>query len=149
MIADVDAMAEQIASIIGATRRRGLSAVRRLRAARSTTLERSDFIDRNLDCPLDLLPPSLARLVATGWLPAARRRRSASFFTDERLRRIFTFQSMYAGRSPYDALAIYAVIAYMDCVAGVWFPVGGMHAVPAALAAAATKHGVEIRYDTK
>jgi phytoene desaturase len=56
---------------------------------------------------------------------------------------------MYAGLSPYDALASYAVIAYMDCVAGVWFPVGGMHAVPRALAGAAAKHGVEIRYDTQ
>jgi phytoene desaturase len=31
----------------------------------------------------------------------------------------------------------------------VWFPVGGMHAVPAALAAAAERHGVEIRYGTR
>jgi phytoene desaturase len=70
------------------------------------------------------------------------------FFDDDRLRRIFTFQAMYAGRSPYDALAIFAVIAYMDCVAGVWFPEGGIHAVPRALAAAAIKHGVEVRYGT-
>jgi len=56
---------------------------------------------------------------------------------------------MYAGLSPYDALAIYAVIAYMDSVAGVFFPKGGMHAVPAAMAAAAEKHGVTIRYNTE
>ena len=59
---------------------------------------------------------------------------------------MFTFQAMYAGLSPYDALAIYAVIAYMDSVAGVYFPRGGMHAVPRALAGAAEKHGVEMRY---
>jgi phytoene desaturase len=53
---------------------------------------------------------------------------------------------MYAGLSPYDALAIYAVIGYMDSVAGVFFPRGGMHAVPRALAGAAEKHGVEMRY---
>ena len=56
---------------------------------------------------------------------------------------------MYAGLSPYDALAIYAVIAYMDSVAGVFFPKGGMHAVPTAMAAAAEKHGVTFRYDTE
>ncbi|GMA89127.1 hypothetical protein GCM10025868_43770 [Angustibacter aerolatus] len=55
---------------------------------------------------------------------------------------------MYAGLSPYEALAIYAVIAYMDSVAGVFFPKGGMHAVPVAMAAAAEKHGVDIRYGT-
>ncbi len=50
---------------------------------------------------------------------------------------------MYAGLSPYDALAIYAVIAYMDSVAGVFFPRGGMHAVPAAHGGRrGQKHGV-------
>jgi phytoene desaturase len=61
---------------------------------------------------------------------------------------VLSFQSMYAGLSPYDALAIYAVIAYMDSVAGVFFPRGGMHAVPRALAGAAEKHGVVFRYGT-
>ena len=56
---------------------------------------------------------------------------------------------MYAGLAPQDALAIYAVISYMDTVAGVYFPRGGMHAVPQALAAAAAKHGAEFRYDTR
>jgi phytoene desaturase len=53
---------------------------------------------------------------------------------------------MYAGLAPAQALACYAVISYMDAVAGVYFPHGGMHAVPTALAAAAAKHGVEVRY---
>ena len=55
---------------------------------------------------------------------------------------------MYAGLAPHDALAIYAVIAYLDSVAGVYFPRGGIHAVPRALAGAAEKHGVQIRYGT-
>ncbi len=146
VIADVDAMAQQIAEVIGAKEAAGYRRFADF-ARRLYDLERRDFIDRNLDGPLDLVRPSLARLVALGGFrrlaPKVNR-----FFADDRLRRIFTFQSMYAGRSPYDALAIYAVIAYMDCIAGVWFPVGGMHAVPVALAEAAGKHGVEIRYDT-
>jgi phytoene desaturase len=56
---------------------------------------------------------------------------------------------MYAGLSPQDALAIYAIIAYMDSVAGVYFPKGGMHALPKAMAAAAEKHGVQIHYGTE
>ena len=48
------------------------------------------------------------------------------------------------GLAPHDALAIYAVIAYLDSVAGVYFPKGGMHAVPKALAGAAEKHGVHV-----
>jgi phytoene desaturase len=69
-----------------------------------------------------------------------------SYFTDPRLQRIFSFQSMYAGLSPYEALALYCVITYMDTVEGVYFPEGGVHAVPKGLAAAAAKAGAELRY---
>jgi phytoene desaturase len=108
-------------------------------------LELRDFIDRNIDSPLDLLTPNLARLAALGGF-----RRLApkvhQFLKDPRTQRLFSFQAMYAGVSPQDALAIYAVIAYMDSVAGVYFPRGGMHAVPDAMAGALEKHGVDIQY---
>jgi phytoene desaturase len=106
-----------------------------------------DFIDSNLDSPLGLLRPSLARVIALRGFarldPVARR-----YLSDPRTRRLFTFQAMYAGLAPHNALALYAVIAYMDSVAGVYHPRGGMHALPAAMAAAATKHGVDFRYGT-
>ena len=110
-------------------------------------LERNNFIDRNLDAPTDLVNMSLVKLLATGGF---RRLQSKinQYFRDPRTQRIFSFQAMYAGLAPHDALAIYAVIAYLDSVAGVFFPRGGMHAVPRALAGAAEKHGVEFRYDT-
>lgn len=110
-------------------------------------LEMADFIDRNLDSPLDLLRPGLARLIALGGFRRLAPK-VAQFLSDPRTQRVFSFQSMYAGLSPYDALAIYAVIAYMDTVAGVVFPRGGMHALPVALAGAAEKHGVTMRYGT-
>ncbi len=144
VMADLEAMADQVRAICGQREADGYR--RFVGFARALyDLEIREFIDRNLDSPRDLATPSLARLVALGGF-----RRLApkvgSYLKDERLQRIFTFQSMYAGLSPYDALAVYAVIGYMDCVAGVWFPMGGMHAVPVALAAAAQKHGVDIRY---
>jgi phytoene desaturase len=37
----------------------------------------------------------------------------------------------------------------MDSVAGVYFPKGGMHALPKTMAAAAEKHGVQIHYGTE
>ena len=67
------------------------------------------------------------------------------FLNDERLLRVFTFQALYAGVPPQSALAVYAVIAYMDTVAGVYFPRGGMRALPDAMAAAAADAGVEFR----
>lgn len=109
--------------------------------------EMNDFIDRNIDTPLDLLTVNLAKLSAIGGF-----RKLApvvnSFLSDERVQRVFSFQSLYAGVAPQQALALYAVIAYMDSVAGVFFPRGGMAAVPLAMAAAAEKAGVQFHYNT-
>jgi phytoene desaturase len=112
-------------------------------------LELPHFIDRNYDSALDLArdPMALVRLVRLGGLrklaPTV-----ANFFDDPRLQRIFSFQSMYAGLSPFEALAIYSVITYMDMVEGVYFPEGGMHEVPRGLTQAAEKAGATFRFDT-
>jgi phytoene desaturase len=144
--ADPQDMAEEIARACGRADAAGwLRYVDFLREL--YRIEMPNFIERNLDSPFQLVNGSLARLVALGGF----RRlgpKLADYVRDERLRRLFSFQAMYAGLAPAQALAIYAVITYMDCVAGVYFPEGGMHAVPRALAAAATKHGVQIRYGT-
>ncbi|MBV8182875.1 MAG: phytoene desaturase [Mycobacterium sp.] len=103
------------------------------------------FIARNFDSPLSLLNPQLAKLAAIGgfrkWDVMVKRH-----ITDPRLRRVFTFQSLYAGVAPRQALAVYAVIAYMDTVSGVLFPRGGVRVLPDALAAAATDAGVRFHY---
>ena len=106
-----------------------------------------DFINRNIDSPLQLLTPNLAKLIAIGGFRKLAPKVS-QYLKDPRTQKVYSFQAMYAGVSPQQALAIYAVIAYMDSVNGVFFPKGGMHAVPRALAGAAEKHGVKIRYST-
>jgi phytoene desaturase len=110
-------------------------------------VEMPHFIGRNFNSALDLLSSpraaaTLLKLGGFGRLGAAVRKR----FRDPRLHRLFSFQAMYAGLAPDDALAIYAVITYMDSIEGVWFPEGGMHAVPTAMATAAEKAGVVLRY---
>lgn len=109
--------------------------------------EMNDFIDRNIDSPLNLVTPNLARLVSIGAFRKLAPKVN-QYFKDPRLQKIYSFQAMYAGVSPQQALAIYAVIAYMDSVNGVFFPKGGMHALPVALAGAAEKHGVNFKYNT-
>ncbi|WP_375431107.1 phytoene desaturase family protein [uncultured Friedmanniella sp.] len=110
-------------------------------------VEMPNFIDTNFDSPLGLFknPLAAAKLVQLGAFrrlgPAVR-----SHFRDPRLHRLFSFQAMYAGLAPEKALALYAVITYMDSIEGVYFPEGGMHAVPLALAQAAEKAGVQFRY---
>jgi phytoene desaturase len=109
-------------------------------------LQISRFIDRNIDSPVELLTPDLARLVGLG---AFRRMtpKTRQFFQNPRTERVFSFQSMYAGLSPFQALAIYSVISYMDSVAGVYAPKGGMHEIARAMAGAAEKRGVSIQYN--
>ena len=110
-------------------------------------LEMDGFIASNFSSPVSLLTPQLARLAAIGGFRGWEKMVSR-FITDERLQRIFTFQALYAGVPPQQALAAYAVIAYMDTIAGVYFPRGGIRAVPEGLAAAAADAGVQFRYRT-
>ena len=111
-------------------------------------VELPHFIDANYDSPLGLVrsPAAVAKLLrlgAFGRLGNVVRKR----FRDPRLHRLFSFQAMYAGLAPDAALAVYAVITYMDSIEGVWFPEGGMHSVPMAMAQAAEKAGAVFRYD--
>ncbi len=109
-------------------------------------LEMPSFIDRNYDSWLDITRPlaPIWQLVRLGGL---RRLQSvvAGYFQDARLQRLFSFQAMYAGLSPLQALALYGVITYMDTVQGVLFPRGGMHSVATGLAQAAEKAGARIQ----
>jgi phytoene desaturase len=144
---DADAMEAEIAARVGGSDAAGY---RRLRQW-LTDLYRvqiDTFIDANMDSPLSLLTPDLARLAILGGFGRLGPR-IGRFVSDERLRRIFSFQALYAGVSPDRALAAYGVIAYMDTVAGVWFPRGGMRALPSALADAATAAGAEFRYGVR
>jgi phytoene desaturase len=147
VIPDPDRMAAEITRVCGAAEADGY--LRFVEFARNLwRLERRDFIDRNLDTPFDLVRPALLGLVRAGGF----RRLAAKmgdYFRDPRTQRIFSFQSLYAGVAPQQALALYAVISYLDSVAGVYFPHGGIHAVPQALAGAAGKHEVSLRYGTE
>jgi phytoene desaturase len=144
--ADPDAMAAEIARVIGPREADGFRQYVDF-VSRLYRYEIRDFIDRNVDSPLGLLTPNLARLLAVGGFGRLADR-VGDFLKDPRTQRVYSFQAMYAGVSPYQALALYAVIAYMDSVAGVYVPEGGMHAVPRALADVAAKHGVSFRYGT-
>ncbi|MFF9276699.1 phytoene desaturase family protein [Streptomyces griseosporeus] len=141
---DADAMAAEVERFAGSAEAAGY---RRLRAwlERLYRVQMGRFIDANFDSPLDLLTPDLARLAALGGFGRLDAR-IGRFLADERLRRVFSFQSLYAGVAPARALAAYAVIAYMDTVAGVYFPRGGMHALPRAMADAAADAGADLRF---
>src|SRR3954471_4382428 len=142
--ADPEAFAAEVTALCGPAE---ADALRRYLAdlAQLYRLQLGTFIDRNLDSLLDLLGPELIALARRGGFGRLSRH-VERYFADDRLRRLFSFQALYAGVSPYRAIAAYAVIAQLDIGAGVWHPVGGIAAVPRALADAAADAGVSVRY---
>jgi phytoene desaturase (3,4-didehydrolycopene-forming) len=74
--------------------------------------------------------------------------RASRYFWTERLRRVFTFGSMYMGMSPFDAPGTYSLLQYTELAEGIWYPVGGFHAVVAALVRVCERLGVDIRLST-
>jgi len=107
------------------------------------------FISRNMHrlsamASLGTLGP-LGRTGALGDL----RRTLGRYFRDERLRDSFSFQTLYLGLSPYDALAVYALLGYSEIADGIYFPMGGMHQLPLALARLASELGVAFRYGSE
>ncbi|MFX1760150.1 phytoene desaturase family protein [Rhodococcus sp. As11] len=142
--ADPDEMTAEIARVCGPDEAGGYRRLRRWLAS-IFDAEFDRYIDSNFDSPLDLVSTpaalrdtaNLVRLGGFGRLGA----RVGSFVKDDRLRRIFTFQALYAGTAPATALAVYGAIAHMDTSLGVYFPKGGMSAIAAAMTDALVRNG--------
>ncbi len=69
------------------------------------------------------------------------------FFDDPHLRAAFTFQDMYLGLSPFEALATYSLLQYTELARGVWFPIGGLYRVVESFTEIAEANGVKFRYN--
>ena len=55
--------------------------------------------------------------------------RAARYFYSEKMRRVWTFGSMYLGMSPYRAPGTYSLLQYIETVDGIWYPAGGFQRV--------------------
>ncbi|KAM3464620.1 hypothetical protein MY5147_009458 [Beauveria neobassiana] len=71
--------------------------------------------------------------------------RASRYFKSERLRRVFTFATMYIGLSPYDAPGIYSLLQYSELAEGIWYPRGGFHRIIEGLVAVGERLGVKYR----
>ncbi|MET8652328.1 phytoene desaturase family protein [Nocardia aurea] len=152
VFADPDRMAEEVERTCGPREARGY---RRLRdwLGRIYRAEFTEFMDTNFDSPLDMIrrPEKRAALLELVRLGGFGRLgpRVGRFLRDPRLARLFTFQALYAGMAPAEALAVYGAIPHMDTSLGVYFPRGGMRAVAAAMADAFTSAGGTLRLNTE
>lgn len=73
-------------------------------------------------------------------------RQVAKVFRDLRLQQAFSFQTMYLGVSPYEAPAVFSLLPYTELAVGVWYPTGGMGAIPLALERVCREEGVGLHY---
>lgn len=115
--------------------------------------EYASFLDTNFDGPLDLVSSKAARrdlrrLLALGAFGRLGPR-VGRFLSDERLRRLFSFQALFAGVSPATALGIYGAIPHMDTSLGVYYPDGGLRRVAEVLAEALIDAGGVVELSTE
>ncbi|ORY40098.1 phytoene desaturase [Rhizoclosmatium globosum] len=52
-----------------------------------------------------------------------------TYFKSDKMKKAFTFQSMYMGMSPYDAPGTYNLLSYSEWADGIHYPVGGFNMV--------------------
>jgi phytoene desaturase (3,4-didehydrolycopene-forming) len=74
--------------------------------------------------------------------------RASRYFYTERLRRAFTFGSMYMGMSPFEAPGTYSLLQYTELAEGIWYPEGGFNKVLQALQQVGERFGAEYQLST-
>ncbi|MCE5288876.1 MAG: FAD-dependent oxidoreductase, partial [Nocardiaceae bacterium] len=133
VFSDQREMENEIIGKVGAGKH--LRGYRRLRRwlERVYIAEFDSFMAANFDTPLDMIRTGksrrdLAKLTFLGGFGKLENR-IRRYVPDPDLRRLYTFQALYAGLPPSKALAIYGAIPHMDTSLGVYFPRGGMRQI--------------------
>lgn len=103
-----------------------------------------DFVTRNYDHITDLANlPAVWKMLQTG----SQERLYAQvgrYFKTDKLRKAFSFHSMFLGLSPYESLAMYSLITYADMARGMFYPRGGIYAIIEDLLKIADSCGVSV-----
>lgn len=104
------------------------------------------FLQKSFEGWSDLFSPDLLKLV-----PLLKPWRSldaelGKYFSDERIRLAFTFQSKYLGMSPFRCPSLFSILSFLEYEHGVYHPIGGCGAISAAMASVAADLGVEFHY---
>jgi phytoene desaturase len=95
--------------------------------------------------PMLKVVPELARLRADRSVAGL----AAHHFRDPRLQQVFSFHPLLVGGNPFASSAMYALIHYLEQQWGVWFPMGGMHALVRGLVKCFEDLGGTIRYESE
>jgi phytoene desaturase len=141
---DIDRMEAEVARLSPADRG---SFTRFMESTREKFSRFAPFLEQPFESWRDLASPDLLKL-----MPLLKPWRSldselGTFFSDERIRLAFTFQSKYLGMSPFRCPSLFSILSFLEYEHGVYHPIGGCGAVSAAMARIAGEMGVEIHYE--
>jgi phytoene desaturase len=123
------------------------SFTRFMTATREKFTRFAPFLEQPFESWMDLATPDLFKL-----MPILKPWKSldselGTFFSDERIRLAFTFQSKYLGMSPFRCPSLFSILSFLEYEHGVFHPIGGCGAVSTAMARLAQDMGVEIHYE--
>ncbi|KAK5996754.1 Phytoene desaturase [Cladobotryum mycophilum] len=100
---------------------------------------------KNFGSLFSMLRPGFIKSVFTMHPFESSYSRVCRYFQSERLRRVFTFATMYLGMSPFDAPGTYSLLQYTELAHGIAYPEGGFQKVLEALAKVGERLGVKYR----
>lgn len=103
------------------------------------------FLECSFDSWRSTVTPKLLQLLPTlkPWRSLDDELRQ--YFSDERIRLAFSFQSKYLGMSPFECPGLFTILSFLEYEYGVYHPIGGCGAVTTMLARVAQQLGAEIR----
>lgn len=105
-------------------------------------------LHKNLGSVPAVATPTFARLALKFHPFESIYSRASRYFRTDRLRRVFTFATMYMGMSPFDAPSTYSLLQYTEATEGIWYPRGGFQTVLARLVDVGARLGVNYRLCT-
>ena len=115
---------------------------------RHYALATEGLVRRNFRTLSEFLNPSMLPLFLRVHALHNHYRRLGGFFRCERLKNAFSFQDMYMGISPFDAMATFSMLQFTELAEGVWYPRGGMTRITDALLGLAVERGAEVRFES-
>jgi phytoene desaturase len=102
------------------------------------------FLETSFDNWRSTVTPKLLQLLPTlkPWRSLDTELRQ--YFSDERIRLAFSFQSKYLGMSPFECPGLFSILSFLEYEYGVYHPIGGCGAVTTSLARIAEQLGAKI-----